>query len=183
MADFRPGWMRHRAASLEPPAVTLPLSRHERPPSGCDRSGRLIQIDKIKPMSRRSQKPHRRNRPGDRPPPSRPQRRVPRRPRRVRRDQQLREHNWIAAHIRERRFELELTQQEVAERAGTAHSYISKLEGGDHMPTIPVLQRILRVLGEELLIGIEQAASWLSPEQEPDHRAEAQDRTSARPAP
>jgi ribosome-binding protein aMBF1 (putative translation factor) len=69
---------------------------------------------------------------------------------------ELREKNWIAAHIRERRYELGLTQQQVAERAGTSHSFVSKLESGDHMPTIPVLQRILRVLDEELLIGIER---------------------------
>jgi ribosome-binding protein aMBF1 (putative translation factor) len=68
---------------------------------------------------------------------------------------ELREKNWIAAHIRERRYELGLTQQQVAEQAGTSHSFISKLERGDHIPTIPVLQRILRVLDEELLIGIE----------------------------
>ena len=67
----------------------------------------------------------------------------------------LREKNWIAAHIRERRSELYLTQQEVAERAGTSHSFISKLERGDHIPTIPVLKRVLAVLDEELLIGIE----------------------------
>ncbi len=69
---------------------------------------------------------------------------------------ELRQKNWIAAHVRERRYELELTQQQVAERAGTSHSFISKLERGDHIPTIPVLQRILRVLDEELLIGIER---------------------------
>jgi ribosome-binding protein aMBF1 (putative translation factor) len=68
----------------------------------------------------------------------------------------LREKNWIAAHIRERRYELDLTQQEVAERAETSHSFISKVEGGDHIPTIPVLKRILAVLDEELLIGIER---------------------------
>lgn len=68
----------------------------------------------------------------------------------------LRERNWIAAHIRERRYELELTQQEVAERAETSHSFISKLEGGEHIPTIPVLKRILAVLDEELLVGIER---------------------------
>jgi DNA-binding XRE family transcriptional regulator len=77
---------------------------------------------------------------------------------------ELREKNWIAAHVRERRYELELTQQEVAERAGTSHSFISKLEGGDHIPTIPVLQRILRVLDEELLIGIERHV----PDEEPE---------------
>lgn len=46
---------------------------------------------------------------------------------------ELRQRNWIAAHIRERRYELDLTQQEVAERAGTSHSFVSKLEGGEHM--------------------------------------------------
>lgn len=69
---------------------------------------------------------------------------------------ELRKRNWIAAHIRERRYELELTQKEVAERAQTSHSFISKVEGGDHMPTIVVLKRILAVLDEELLIGIER---------------------------
>jgi ribosome-binding protein aMBF1 (putative translation factor) len=77
---------------------------------------------------------------------------------------ELRERNWIAAHIRERRYELDLTQKEVAERAETSHSFISKVEGGDHMPTIPVLKRILAVLDEELLIGIERQV----PDQEPE---------------
>lgn len=79
---------------------------------------------------------------------------------------ELRERNWIAAHIRERRYELELTQKEVAERAGTSHSFISKVEGGDHMPTIPVLKRILAVLDEELLIGIEHQGPDEEPERE-----------------
>jgi DNA-binding XRE family transcriptional regulator len=78
----------------------------------------------------------------------------------------LRGKNWIAAHIRERRYELELTQQQVAERAGTSHSFISKLEAGDHIPTIPVLQRILAVLDEELLIGIEARSQDGEPERE-----------------
>lgn len=78
----------------------------------------------------------------------------------------LRERNWIAAHIRERRYELDLTQQEVAERAATSHSFISKLEGGDHIPTIPVLKRILAVLDEELLIGIERHVPDEEPERE-----------------
>jgi ribosome-binding protein aMBF1 (putative translation factor) len=78
----------------------------------------------------------------------------------------LRERNWIAAHIRERRYELDLTQKEVAERAGTSHSFISKVEGGDHIPTIPVLKRILAVLDEELLIGIERRVPDEEPERE-----------------
>jgi ribosome-binding protein aMBF1 (putative translation factor) len=78
----------------------------------------------------------------------------------------LREKNWIAAHIRERRYELDLTQQEVAERAETSHSFISKIEGGDHIPTIPVLKRILAVLDEELLIGVERQIPDEEPERE-----------------
>lgn len=78
----------------------------------------------------------------------------------------LRQRNWIAAHIRERRYELDLTQHEVAERAGTSHSFISKLERGDHIPTIPVLKRILAVLDEELLIGIERRGDGSETERE-----------------
>lgn len=79
---------------------------------------------------------------------------------------ELRERNWIAAHIRERRYELELTQQEVADRAGTSHSFISKLERGDHIPTIPVLQRVLAVLDEELLLGVQREFPDEEPERE-----------------
>jgi DNA-binding XRE family transcriptional regulator len=79
---------------------------------------------------------------------------------------ELRQRNWIAAHIRERRYELDLTQKEVAERAGTSHSFISKIEGGDHIPTIPVLKRILAVLDEDLLIGIERQVPDEEPERE-----------------
>ncbi|HET9592451.1 MAG TPA: helix-turn-helix domain-containing protein [Solirubrobacterales bacterium] len=79
---------------------------------------------------------------------------------------ELRKRNWIAAHIRERRYELDLTQKEVGERAGTSHSFISKLESGDHMPTIPVLKRILAVLDEELLIGFERQVPDEEPERE-----------------
>jgi DNA-binding XRE family transcriptional regulator len=78
----------------------------------------------------------------------------------------LREKNWIAAHIRERRYELDLTQHEVARRAGTSHSFISKIESGEHIPTIPVLKRVLAVLDEQLLIGIERVASGQEPERE-----------------
>jgi DNA-binding XRE family transcriptional regulator len=78
----------------------------------------------------------------------------------------LRERNWIAAHIRERRYELDLTQQEVASQAGTSHSYISKLESGEHIPTVPVLTRILAALEEQLLIGIERHAPGEEPERE-----------------
>lgn len=58
----------------------------------------------------------------------------------------------IAAHLRERRFELGLTQEEVAKAAGTSHSAVSRLEKGTHIPQLPTLQRIAAVLDEELLV-------------------------------
>lgn len=69
---------------------------------------------------------------------------------------ELRKKNWIAAHIRERRFELELTQQQVADMATTSHSYISRVERGDHLPTLPILAKILAVLDEEIVITIQE---------------------------
>jgi DNA-binding XRE family transcriptional regulator len=64
----------------------------------------------------------------------------------------LREVNPIAAHLRERRFELGLTQEQVAKAAGTSHSAVSRLEKGTHIPQLPTLQRIAAVLDEELLV-------------------------------
>jgi DNA-binding XRE family transcriptional regulator len=64
----------------------------------------------------------------------------------------LREVSPIAAHLRERRFELGLTQEEVATAAGTSHSAVSRLEKGTHIPQLSTLQRIAAVLDEELLV-------------------------------
>ncbi len=64
----------------------------------------------------------------------------------------LREVSPIAAHLRERRFELGLTQHAVARAAGTSHSAISRLEKGTHMPQLSTLQRIAAVLDEELIV-------------------------------
>jgi DNA-binding XRE family transcriptional regulator len=65
---------------------------------------------------------------------------------------ELRKTNPIAAHLRERRFELGLTQEQVATAAGTSHTAISRLENGTHMPQLTTLHRIAGVLDEELLL-------------------------------
>ncbi|MFZ0377131.1 MAG: helix-turn-helix transcriptional regulator [Solirubrobacteraceae bacterium] len=65
---------------------------------------------------------------------------------------ELRKFNPIAAHLRERRFELGLTQEQVATAAGTSHTAISRLENGTHMPQLTTLRRIAAVLDEELLL-------------------------------
>jgi DNA-binding XRE family transcriptional regulator len=65
---------------------------------------------------------------------------------------ELRQTNPIAAHLRERRFELGLTQEQVAVAADTSHTAISRLENGTHMPQLTTLRRIAAVLDEELLL-------------------------------
>jgi DNA-binding XRE family transcriptional regulator len=65
---------------------------------------------------------------------------------------ELRKTNPISAHLRERRFELGLTQEEVASAAGTSHTAISRLESGTHTPNLATLQKIAAVLDEELFV-------------------------------
>jgi DNA-binding XRE family transcriptional regulator len=65
---------------------------------------------------------------------------------------ELRKINPVAAHFRERRFELGLTQELVAKAAGTSHTAISRLEKGTQMPQLATLRRIASVLDEELVI-------------------------------
>ena len=65
---------------------------------------------------------------------------------------ELRKANPVAAHLRERRFELGLTQEYVANAVGTAHTNISRMERGTFMPKLPTLRKIAAVLGEELVV-------------------------------
>ena len=65
---------------------------------------------------------------------------------------ELRKTNPIAAHLRERRLELGLTQEQVASAADTSHTAISRLENGTHMPQLSTIRRIAAVLDEELLL-------------------------------
>jgi HTH-type transcriptional regulator / antitoxin HipB len=69
----------------------------------------------------------------------------------------LREVSPVAAHLRERRFELGLTQEEVAKAAGSSHSAVSRLEKGTHIPQLRTLQRIAAVLDEDLLVCFQRA--------------------------
>ena len=64
---------------------------------------------------------------------------------------ELRATNPLAAHLRERRYELGLTQQEVADAAEVANSTFSRFESGADTPDLPTLRKIAAVLDEELL--------------------------------
>ena len=51
------------------------------------------------------------------------------------------------AVLRQLRLEKELTQEELARRAGLAMTYISLVETGKRNPTVAAVARILAVLG------------------------------------
>lgn len=60
----------------------------------------------------------------------------------------------IGKRIRNRRQELDLTQGELAERAGLSRVYVCELEGDKYNPTAPTLLRLakaLRMSADELL--------------------------------
>jgi transcriptional regulator with XRE-family HTH domain len=52
--------------------------------------------------------------------------------------------------LREARLRAGLTQAELAERAGTARSQISRYERGDVSPSLETLRRLIRACGLEL---------------------------------
>lgn len=61
----------------------------------------------------------------------------------------------IARIVIRYRMELDLTQKELADRMGTSHSAISRIESGQH-PTKPdTLRRLAEALGVRFVMGFE----------------------------
>lgn len=52
-----------------------------------------------------------------------------------------------------------LTQQELAERVGTSHSQISRIESGRHKTSLDTLLRIARALDLKMIVGFESQSS------------------------
>ena len=62
--------------------------------------------------------------------------------------------------IRQAREQAGLTQGELAKQIGTTQSVISRLEDGDYTGhTLKMMQRILQVLGHNLVLSLEPAGS------------------------
>lgn len=61
----------------------------------------------------------------------------------------------IARIVIRRRMELGLTQEQLAERMGTSHSAISRIESGQHSTSVQTLQRLAEALEMRFLIGFE----------------------------
>ncbi|MBF6214505.1 helix-turn-helix transcriptional regulator [Nocardia puris] len=75
----------------------------------------------------------------------------------------------LAEAIYVRRTELGLTQAELAERAGLTQAKISRIEGSDAVPTLPLLAKLARALDASLNIAIDEDDSRV--ELVPHHRA------------
>lgn len=61
--------------------------------------------------------------------------------------------------IYDRRIELGLSQNELAERAGMTQPQISRIEGGDTVPTLPLLRRLAKALNGSLNVALEAEES------------------------
>ncbi|WP_380280928.1 helix-turn-helix domain-containing protein [Kitasatospora purpeofusca] len=61
--------------------------------------------------------------------------------------------------VYDRRTALGLSQTELARRAGMTQPQISTIEGGDSLPTLPLLRRLARALDAALTIDLDGDAS------------------------
>lgn len=61
----------------------------------------------------------------------------------------------LARLVIKHRAALRLSQEELADRMGTSHSAISRLESGRHKTSVETLQRVAEALGLRLILGFE----------------------------
>ena len=61
----------------------------------------------------------------------------------------------LARLVIKHRAALGLSQEQLAERMGTSHSAISRLESGRHKTSVETLQRVADALGLRLVVGFE----------------------------
>ncbi len=64
----------------------------------------------------------------------------------------------IARFVMMRRAELELTQAQLAERMGTSHSAISRIESGQHRTSVATLERLAQALEVRFVMGFESGS-------------------------
>jgi y4mF family transcriptional regulator len=62
----------------------------------------------------------------------------------------------IGISIKNRRKELKISQQQLADLAGVSINTLYKLEGGKANPSIEVLNKLLEVLGLKLVLEVDK---------------------------
>ena len=61
----------------------------------------------------------------------------------------------IARFVITRRTELGLTQEQLADRMGTSHSAVSRIESGQHRASVATLERLGQALEVRFVMGFE----------------------------
>jgi ribosome-binding protein aMBF1 (putative translation factor) len=69
--------------------------------------------------------------------------------------ERLAPYEQLARIVIRRRMDLKLTQEELAERMGTSHSAISRIESGQHSTSVQTLQRLAAALEMRFVVGFE----------------------------
>ncbi len=69
--------------------------------------------------------------------------------------ERLAPYEGIARFVIMRRAELGLTQAQLAERIGTSHSAISRIESGQHRTSVATLERLAEALDVRFVMGFE----------------------------
>jgi ribosome-binding protein aMBF1 (putative translation factor) len=69
--------------------------------------------------------------------------------------ERLAPYEQLARIVIRRRMDLELTQEQLAERMGTSHSAISRIESGQHSTSVQTLQRLGEALEMRFVMGFE----------------------------
>jgi ribosome-binding protein aMBF1 (putative translation factor) len=69
--------------------------------------------------------------------------------------ERLAPYEGIARFVIMRRAELGLTQEQLAERMGTSHSAVSRIESGQHRTSVATLERLAHALDVRFVMGFE----------------------------
>lgn len=69
--------------------------------------------------------------------------------------ERLAPYEGIARFVITRRAELGFTQEQLAERMGTSHSAISRIETGQHRTSVATLERLANALDVRFVMGFE----------------------------
>ncbi|MFJ6195655.1 helix-turn-helix domain-containing protein [Micromonospora sp. NPDC092111] len=65
----------------------------------------------------------------------------------------------IATTLRRERESRRITQQQLADRAGTSQSAVARFERGGRVPAIPLLERLFAALDLQLAVTVEELDS------------------------
>ncbi len=72
--------------------------------------------------------------------------------------EELRPYEEFARLVIRKRMQLGLTQEQLAERMGTSHSVVSRVESGQHRFSFKTMQKLAKALDTQLVYGFQGEA-------------------------